>query len=44
MTGPAEHGSKPKAWFSRFFSPRIEDSVRLRVLVLVSLWLGGLGL
>ena len=44
MTAPAGHSSKPKCWFSRFFSPRIEDSLRLRVLALASLWLGGLSL
>lgn len=44
MSGVAGHSNKPKSWFSRFFSPRIEDSVRLRVLTLASLWLGGLGL
>ena len=34
----------PRSWFSRFFSPRIEESFRLRVLALASLWLGCLGL
>ena len=31
-------------WFSRLFSPRIEESPRLRVLALASLWIGCLGL
>ena len=40
-TGPKP---RPKNWLSRFFSPRIEESLRLRVLALASLWTAGLGL
>ena len=34
----------PANWLSRFFTPRVEESPRLRVLTLVSLWLACLGL
>ena len=33
-----------KAWGRRFFSPRVEDSLRLRLIGLSSLWLGAWGL
>ena len=36
--------ARPKNRLSRFFSPSIEESLRLRALVLASLWLGALGL
>ena len=44
MIDPTNTVQPPKSWFARFFSPRIEDSIRLRVLVMASLWLGALGL
>ena len=34
----------PTNWFSRFLTPRVEESPRLRVLTLASLWLACLGL
>ena len=34
----------PRRFFSRFFSPRIEDSLRLRVLALAALWLAATSL
>ena len=39
---PNNKGSQGR--LSRFFSPRIEDSLRLRLLVLASLWLAGVSL
>ena len=44
MTVGSGLNPRPKNWFTRFFSPSIEESLRLRVLVLASLWLGALGL
>lgn len=44
MTAGGAIGDRPRYWLRRFFSPRIEESFRLRVLALASLWLGCLGL
>ena len=44
MTAAETLGNRPKSRLSRYFSPQIEDSFRLRVLALASLWLGCLGL
>ena len=44
MTAGGALGNTLRSWFSRFFSPQIEESCRLRVLALASLWLGCLGL
>ena len=44
MTAGGAIGDRPRYWLPRFFSPRIEESFRLRVLALASLWLGCLGL
>lgn len=33
-----------RSWVARFFSPRVEDSFRLRLIGLSSLWLGAWGL
>ena len=39
-----EPGTAPRGRLSRFFAPHIEDSLRLRALVLASLWLAGVSL
>ena len=43
MTG-REAGRGPGSRLSRFFAPKVEESLRLRTLVLASLWLAGLSL
>ena len=43
MTADYRLNEMGKNLFNRFFSTRIENSLRLRVLVLASLWLGAIG-
>ena len=44
MDKPNRHSQRPSRGLSRFFSPKIEDSLRLRVLALAALWLAATSL